>query len=79
MSNPPNGPEDQEGVRVTANLSLGHLEVLRELASAQNITLEDALKRAIATEGLLQKKIQGNNRVLLQAEDGRISELVFKK
>ncbi len=72
-------PAKSEKVRVTADLPLGTIELLRQLATSQDVTLTEALKRAIATEGLLQRRVSEKNKVLLQSEDGKISELVFRK
>lgn len=66
-----------EKYRVTADLPLSTIENLRQLAESQGVTLTDALRRAIATESLLQKRIQEDNRVLLQSKDGQITELLF--
>ena len=68
-----------EKVRVTADLPMGTIELLRELAASQNVTLTEALKRAIATEGLLQRRVNDKSKVLLQSVDGTLSELVFRR
>ena len=82
MSQPPSSssqPAKAEKVRVTADLPLGTIELLRTLAASQDVTLTEALKRAIATEGLLQQRVNEKSKVLLQSEDGKISELIFRK
>ena len=66
-------------VRVTADLPLSTIEILKGLASSQDITLTEALRRAIATEGLLQDRVSDNNKVLLQSSDGKMTELLFRK
>lgn len=72
-------PTKAEKVRVTADLPLGTIELLRKLATSQDVTLTEALKRAIATEGLLQQRVSEKSKVLLQSEDGKVSELVFRR
>lgn len=69
---------DTPKVTVTAKLAPGSVELLRQLASAQNVTLEEALQRAINTEGLIQKRIKDNSRVFLESSDGGVSELTFR-
>jgi hypothetical protein len=66
-----------EKYRVTADLPLSTIENLRMLAESQGVTLTDALRRAIATEALLQQRIKDDNRVLLQSKDGTMTELLF--
>lgn len=68
-----------EKIRVTADLPLGTIEILRELAVSQNVSLTEALRRAIATEGVVQRRVQDNSRFLIEGADGRVSELVFRK
>jgi hypothetical protein len=69
----------QEKVRVTADLPVGTIEILRELATSQQITLTEALRRAIANEGLLRKRVkEDKSRVLLEAKDGKLTELLFR-
>lgn len=79
-SNPsPESTGKPEKVRVTADLPLGTIEILRELAQSQNVSLTEALRRAIATEGLIQRRVQDNSRFLIENADGKVSELVFRK
>ena len=68
-----------EKVRVTADLPLGTIEILRGLAVSQNVSLTEALRRAIATEGLVQQRVQDKSRFLIEGADGKVSELVFRK
>ncbi|HRH88051.1 MAG TPA: hypothetical protein PLO41_14470 [Rubrivivax sp.] len=69
----------QEKVRVTADLPVGTIDILRELAASQQVTLTEALRRAIANEGLLRKRVkEDNSRVLLEAKDGKLTELLFR-
>ena len=72
-------PAKAEKVRVTADLPLGSIEILRELAVSQNVSLTEALKRAIATEGLVQQRTKDKSRFLIESAEGKVSELVFRK
>jgi hypothetical protein len=69
----------KEKVRVTADLPLATIEILRDLAESQNVSLTEALRRAIATEGFVQQRTKDNSRFLIESVDGRVSELVFRK
>jgi hypothetical protein len=67
----------QNPVRITACLPLGSLEILRQLAAAQNVTLTEAMRRAIATEGFLKARIASGSKLLLEREDGTATEIRF--
>ena len=64
-------------VRVTADLPFAEVDALRELASQQGVSMTEALRRAIATEGLLQKRRSEGSKVLLE-KNGSLSELLFR-
>jgi predicted transcriptional regulator len=63
-------------VRLSADLSADVAEALQELAKEQNITLTEALSRAISTESFLQRKRSSGGKILVD-EAGKIKELVF--
>lgn len=65
-------------VRLTADLPFAEVTVLKDLAAQQGISMTEALRRAIATEGLLQKRRQGGSKVLLE-KNGNYSELLFTR
>ena len=65
-------------IRLTADLPLAEANALKDLAALQGITLTEALRRAIATEGLLQERRKAGSKVLLE-KDGKLSELVFTR
>jgi hypothetical protein len=72
--------DPNQKLRVSADLPVGTVELLRQLAERQNITLTDALRRAIATESLIQERIEKNGvKVLLEDPDGRTSEVIFRR
>jgi hypothetical protein len=66
-------------IRITADLPLGTIEILRQLAVSQGCTLTEAMRRAIATHGLLMQRIQQGARILLEAPCGSVTELVLRR
>lgn len=70
--------DNSDKVRLTADLPVAEINALKELAAQQGVTLTEALRRAIATEGLLQERRKGGSKVLLE-KNGEISELVFTR
>lgn len=73
-----NIPSSSDKVRLTADLPLPEVEALRALAAEQNITMTEALRRAIATENLLQERRKTGSKVLLD-KNGNLTELVFTR
>jgi hypothetical protein len=64
--------------RLTADLPAAEADALKVLAAQQGVTLTEALRRAIATENLLQDRRKSGSKVLLE-KDGQLSELVFTR
>lgn len=65
-------------VRLNADLAPDVAQALQDLASAQGISLSEAVRRAISNEAFLQRKRSAGSKVLLE-EDGKLRELVFLK
>lgn len=65
-------------VRLTADLPLIEVSLLKDLASKQGVTLTEALRRAIATEGLLQQRRESGSKVLLE-KNGALTEVIFTR
>lgn len=65
-------------VRLTADLPFAEANALKELAAHQGVTITEALRRAIATEDLLQARRKTGSKVLLE-KDGNLSELIFTR
>ena len=65
-------------IRLTADLPIAEANALKELAALQGVTVTEALRRAIATEGTLQARRKTGSKVLLE-KDGMLSELVFTR
>ena len=70
--------DTSDKVRLTADLPFAEANALKELAAQQGVTMTEALRRAIATEGLLQDRRKSGSKVLLE-KDGNLSELVFTR
>lgn len=68
---------DINRVRVIVDLPLGTLEILRELAVSQRISLTEAMRRAVATSGLMQRRIQASSRILVEDVDGQLDLFLF--
>lgn len=66
------------GKRMSVSLSSDIAHLLAFLATSQGITQNEALRKAIATEGYLQKEIAQGTKVLLQKPDGEIREVIFR-
>jgi hypothetical protein len=65
-------------IRLTADLPIAEANALKELAALQGVTVTEALRRAIATEGTLQARRKTGSKVLLE-KDGKFSELLFTR
>ena len=68
--------EAAKSVRLNADLSPDVAAALKDLAISQNVSIREALSRAISTEVTLAKRRQNGAKILLD-EQGKLSELVF--
>jgi metal-responsive CopG/Arc/MetJ family transcriptional regulator len=64
--------------RLSVSLSETDIEKLEELSKSQGITLNEAIRKAIATEHYIQKAIQDKSKILIKREDGSQVEIVFR-
>ena len=67
-----------EKVRLNADLSPDVAEALKNLARSQNISLTEALSRAIGTESVLVQRRKQGAKVILD-QNGKMSELIFAR
>jgi hypothetical protein len=67
-----------EKVRLNADLSPDVAEALKKLAASQNVSLTEALSRAISTESFLVERRKQGAKVVLD-QGGKMSELVFTR
>jgi hypothetical protein len=65
-------------VRLNADLSPEVAQALKQLAESQNVTLTEALSRAISTEKVLLAKRQQGAKVVVD-QNGKLSELLFAR
>jgi len=66
-------------VRLNADLAPEVAQALKNLAKTQNVTLTEALSRAISTEATLVSRRKEGAKVVLEQADGKKSELVFTR
>ena len=66
-------------VRLNADLSPAVASALKELAASQNISLTEALSRAISTESVLAQRRSQGAKVVIDDGNGKLSELIFTR
>ena len=66
-------------VRLNADLSPGVAAALKELAKTQNVSLTEALSRAISTESVLATRRKQGAKVVLDDGTGKLSEVIFAR
>lgn len=64
--------------KISISLDWETLEVLEVLANHQNISVSEAIKKAIATEVYLLKEREAGAKVLLHQKDKTWHEIIFK-
>ncbi|AGY58905.1 ribbon-helix-helix protein, CopG family [Gloeobacter kilaueensis] len=68
-----------EKKKLTVNLSDDALADLEQIAKAQGITLTEAIRKALATEGYLLRETKLGRKILVQDPSTKeIRELVFR-
>lgn len=65
-------------VRLNADLAPDVAKALEALARKQNVSLSEAVRRAISTESFLQQKRDSGSKILVE-DHGKIQELVFMR
>ncbi|GGY74317.1 hypothetical protein ACFFTM_00810 [Pseudoduganella plicata] len=66
-------------VRLNADLSPAVASALKDLAKSQNISLTEALSRAISTESVLAQRRSQGAKVVIDDGNGKLSELIFTR
>ena len=66
-------------VRLNADLSPDVAAALKDLAAMQNVSLTEALSRAISTESVLAIRRRQGAKVLLDEGKGKFSEMIFTR
>ncbi len=71
--------QDKNADKLTLRLSADNRQVLEWIASRYgNITLSEAVRRALGTEKFLLEQKEKGASILIQESDGRIKEVVFR-
>jgi hypothetical protein len=66
-------------VRLNADLSPEVAAALKELAATQQVSLTEALSRAISTESVLAARRKQGSKIVLDDGSGKLSEMVFTR
>ncbi len=76
---PSNGAtRDLDKVKVTVNLLGSELATLRDIGAKRGITVTDALRRAIALEKYVEDALGQGGKVLIEARNGSMRELLLR-
>jgi len=71
--------QDKAADKLTLRLSADNRKVLEWIASRYgNITLAEAVRRALGTEKFLLEQKEKGASILIQESDGRVKEIVFR-
>ena len=70
--------EPLKSKRMSISLPPDIAELLEFLANIQGISQNEALRKAIATEGYLQQEIREGSTILIQKSNKRLKEVVFR-
>lgn len=70
---------DSGTIRITADISADLVNALAARAKAQDISLTEALSRAIAREKLLSDQMDTSNTKVLVEKNGALTQLSFRK
>jgi hypothetical protein len=77
-SNEPAARSPTRNKRMTISLADDASQMLEYLADSQNVTQNEALRRAIATEVYIKRELADGSKILTQRPDGEIREVVFR-
>ena len=63
--------------RVAVNLRDADLDRLKEVADANRLTRNDAIRKALATEAFVQRELKAGHKILIEDEKGNIRQVEF--
>ena len=63
---------------VSINLPSNVLDAIRKIAEHRNLTMTDAICRAVATESYVQDEMENGGTILVKKPDGTYKEVVFR-
>ena len=64
--------------RVSVNLPNDVVDVLKELAGKNGITMTEVLRKAILTEKLLSDEAERGNKILIEDKDKRLRQIILR-
>jgi len=64
--------------KVSIDLPSDTLDAIRKIAEHRNLTMTDAIRRAIATESYIEDEIENGGTILVKKPDGTYKEVVFR-
>jgi hypothetical protein len=64
--------------KVSINLPSDTLDAIRKIAEYRNLTMTDAICRAIATESYIEDQTNNGGTILVKKPDGTYKEVVFR-
>ena len=65
-------------VRVSVNLPQAVVDVLKELAEKDGVTMTEVLRKSILTEKFLDDEATRGNKILIEDKNKRFRQLVFR-
>ena len=63
-------------IKITVNLPEEQVNFLMNVAATEKITFTDAIRRSINTEKFFINQKQANRKILIEASDGQIHEII---
>jgi len=70
--------EETSSKRMTVSFPPETTRMLEILSELQSITLNEAIRRAISTESLIQHEIRSGSKIIIKPQDGEKKELIFR-
>lgn len=70
--------EERDLQKVSIDLPSDVLDAIRTIAEHRNLTMTDAICRAVATESYIEDQINNGGTILVKKPDGTYKEVVFR-
>lgn len=64
--------------KLSANLPLETMALLRELSAERHCTITEALRTALVTEKYIRDVLKNGGKMLVELPDGRVHEVIFR-
>ncbi len=65
-------------LRVSVNLPENIVEILKQLAARDGITMTEVIRKAIMTEKLLSDELKDGNKILIEDQSKKFRQLIFR-